>query len=80
MCNTVSWNGKKLPPLRRGNVWGMQIYPGGRKVIQQTRQESIMNISKAVDTLLSMGFAVVRLDDAAETVRRWNEEKGILEE
>ena len=71
----VFWRGQKLPPLREGNVWLMQIYPGGRTIVVQHKSHYAMYVGHAVSRLLDGHMVFVWLDDAEETIRQWNARK-----
>lgn len=72
----VYFQGKKLPPLREGNVWAMWIWPGGRKEVKQVKPEQITESPrKAVAELLSGYDVHVWLDEAAYIVARWEDAK-----
>lgn len=55
--------GRVLPRLRKGNVWTVTFWPGGRKVVSQTQRDYV-GVTSAV-VLLSLGMrATVLLHDA----------------
>lgn len=71
------WQGERLPTARPGNVWLLQIYPGGRMQIVQCDPKFATSVDLAVGDLLAGGSVRVALDDAEETVRQWNERKAV---
>lgn len=58
------FNGQELPPLRQGNVWTMQIFPGGRKVVVQVKPYRVSTVAAAVEKLKGGHRVHVALDDA----------------
>ena len=62
--------GQELPPLREGNVWSMQIYPGGRKVVVQVKPDRVDFVSDAARKLRAGQCVYVWLDDAGELLAR----------
>lgn len=69
----VYFQDEKLPALRPGKVYGMQIYPGGRKVVKQCNADQLMTPSAAVKALMAGRMVYVRLDDAVDTLMRWRQ-------
>lgn len=58
----------ELPPLREGNVWAIQLYPGGRKAYVQVKPERVSSFFDAFDKLRTHHMVFVWPDDA---VRVW---------
>jgi hypothetical protein len=71
----VYFQGEKLPPLRPGKVYAMQIYPGGRKVVQQRNPEQLSTASVAVKALIAGRMVYVWLGDAVDVLTRWQQAK-----
>ena len=71
------FQGEKLPPLRPGKVYAMQIYPGGRKVVRQRNADQLSAPNAAVKALVAGRMVYVRLDDAADTLQRWQQAKAV---
>lgn len=63
-----------LPPLRPGNVWAIQLYPGGRKAYMQVKLERVSSFFDALDKLKSGQMVYVWPDDAVRVWRHYQEE------
>lgn len=76
-CTTapVYFQGQQLPNLRPGKVWGMELYPGGRKCLRQFSPELLQLPDDAALRLAEGRMARVWLDDAEITVILWNQQK-----
>jgi hypothetical protein len=72
----VYFQGEKLPPLRPGKVYAMQIYPGGRKVVRQCNADQLSTPSAAAKALTAGRMVYVWPDDAVDTLQRWERAKG----
>lgn len=71
----VYFQGERLPPLQPNKLWGMQIYPGGRKVVRQCDPDQLTTPTKAVKLLMTGCMVYVWLDDAVDTLQRWEQAK-----
>lgn len=63
-----------LPPLREGNVWAIQLYPGGRKAYMQVKPERVSSFFGALDKLKSGEMCYVWPDDAAKVWRHYQKD------
>lgn len=63
----------ELPPLREGNVWAIQLYPGGRKAYAQVKPERVSSFFDALDRLRSGVVVFVWPDDAVRVWRHYQE-------
>lgn len=68
----TTFMGKELVNLRPGNVWALEIYPGGRKTVMQTKAKYVDYTDDAVKKLNAGQRVFVWLDDATEVLRRVN--------
>lgn len=66
----TTFMGQELPPLRAGNVWAMQIFPGGRKVVVQVRPYLVRPVEQAVTALRAGHRQYVLLDDAVTVLQQ----------
>jgi len=62
----VYFQGQELPPTREGHVYGIRLYPGGRKELRQYKPDDLMYVSQAVKALMANKCVDVWLDDAAQ--------------
>jgi len=65
----------ELPPLREGNVWAIQLYPGGRKAYMQVNPERISSFFDALDKLKSGQMVYVWPDAASEIWTHYQKEQ-----
>lgn len=66
----TTFMGQELPPLRVGNVWAMQIFPGGRKVVVQVQPYHVRSVEQAVTALKAGHRQYVSLDDAVAVLQQ----------
>ena len=66
----TTFMGQELHSPRPGNVWTMQIFPGGRKVIVQAKPYRISNIESALTKLANGHRVYVALTDAVAVLQR----------
>ena len=69
------FNSQTLPAPRPGRVWGLLIYPGGRKELRQYPPDMLQDRDEAVRRLEAGREARVRLDDAGVVVAMWQARK-----
>lgn len=67
----VYFQGVKLPALRPGKIWGMQLYPGGRKVVKMIEPAQIRPVERAADELLAGHMTYVALHEAVDAWQRY---------
>jgi len=74
---TNIYEGKILPPLRKGMVYAALIQPGGRySVCQRDPLRLLMSSELAVTWLRQGNPAYVRLEDAEDVLRRYHYRAG----
>ena len=52
-----------LQPLKPGKVWGVRIYPGGRREMRQYYPHELMTVQQAMEALALGRHARVAIDD-----------------
>lgn len=64
-----------LPPLREGNVWAIQLYPGGRKVQMQVKPERVSSFFDALAKLMAGQMCYVWPDAAGRVWKGFEQEQ-----
>lgn len=58
-----------LPALQPGKVWGIRIYPGGRKELRQCPPGNCLKPDAAIARLQDGHMVEVKIRDAVETLQ-----------